>query len=34
MRLKLTRDKDAAFAHYIVPGFKTKLSIFDPGVKI
>ena len=30
IRLKLTRAEDAAF----VPGFKTKLPIFDPGVKI
>ena len=34
IRLKLTRDEDAAFAYYFVPGFTTKLPIFDPGVKI
>ena len=34
IRLKLTRDEDAAFDYYFVPGFKTKLPIFDPGVKI
>ena len=34
LRLKLTRDEDAAFDYYFVPGFKTKLPIFDPGVKI
>ena len=32
--LKLTRFEDAAFVYYFVPGFKTKLPIFDPGVKI
>ena len=34
IRLKLTRDEDAAFAYYFVPGFTIKLPIFDPGVKI
>ena len=33
IRLKLTRDEDAAFAYLFVQGFKTKLPIFDPGVK-
>ena len=34
IRLKVTREEDAAFAYYFVSGFKTKLPIFDPTVKI
>ena len=34
IRLKVTREENAAFAYYFVPGFKTKLPIFDPAVKI
>ena len=34
IRLKLPQDEDAAFAYLFVQGFKTKLPIFDPGVKI
>ena len=30
IRLKVTREKDAAFPYYFVPGFKTKLPIVDP----
>ena len=32
IRLKVTREKDAAFPYYFVPGFKTKLPIVDPCV--